>query len=63
MEKLESQKNKDKDAKISKIILAKILEMPLTRYFIYVQKIIGETGDPFLTVETFKKTILCESND
>ena len=48
--------------KIGKIILARVLEMPLKRYLIYIQKTINER-DSLSTIETFKKTILCENND
>jgi len=58
MERSELQKNK-----IGKIILAKVLEMPLKRYLIYIQETINEKGNPLSTIETLKKTILCESND
>jgi len=50
MERSELQKNK-----IGKIILAKVLEMPLKRYLIYVQGTTDEKGNPFSTIETFKK--------
>lgn len=42
-----SREKKLEDAKIGKIIFAKVLEMPLTKYLIYVQEITDETGNPF----------------